>query len=198
MAGPSANQVVESSWPGDREPLVHDVPLATEIPDNNVFSRFKKALVASHHALGNEVLIEDVQVRVHVTVTTSKDSLTQSKTREQASFRYTYPLALLQDFPKHVPPHDELQRRREAFSVAFAGHLFLNRLPVPSPLVEPITTPMRFIIGCLAEARNTDAVAETDGLFFAATGLWAAIMEVDNREARSFELLMTVRTFLSG
>jgi hypothetical protein len=106
-------------------------------------------------------------------------------------------LALLKDFPKHVPPHDELQRRREALSVAFTGNLFLNRLPVPSPDVESITAPMRFIIGCLVGAREPDTVAETKALFFAATGLWAAIMEIDNREARSFELLVAVSSFLS-
>lgn len=33
---------------------------------------------------------------------------------------------------------------------------------------------------------------KTKDLFFAASGLWGAIMETDNREARSVELLVTV------
>ena len=47
----------ESSWPAERDPSRLDVELANELPKPDVLSDFKRALLSSEHASGNQKLM---------------------------------------------------------------------------------------------------------------------------------------------
>ena len=53
--------------------------------------------------------------------------------------------------------------------------------------------PLRLAIACLASAYLRKSEVEGRDLFTAGMNLWSVIVEVDNREARSLEMLLAVR-----
>ena len=106
--------------------------------------------------------------------------------------KYTWPLAILSDFPEKLPSHDELAYLREVFAKCCSGHPFLERLPIAPPSHTAMAPPLQFAIGCVASVHARCEPNEAENLFRASRGLWGATMECDNREARSVELLVTV------
>ena len=100
-------------------------------------------------------------------------------------------MAVLSNIPS-VPPPNEITYLRQVFSISCASHIFFGRLPLPEPSREPIAPPLRLAIACLASVYLNQAEEESTKLFLAGMSLWTVIMEVDNREARSLELLMAV------
>lgn len=116
--------------------------------------------------------------------------------REQR--KYTYPLALLSDFPDELPSSSKLAYLREVFASCCSTHPFLGRLPIPSPTRHHITSPLCFAIGCVASVHAGANITMSRDLCLASQGLWGSTMEVDNREARSVELLIAVRDAFQG
>ncbi|CRG82907.1 hypothetical protein PISL3812_00254 [Talaromyces islandicus] len=169
---PDNTSTSESNWPGEREPSSYDVQIANELPSAAFLSDFKAALLASSDAAGNQNLMcLDLQLN------------------EQR--KYTYPVALLSDFPQGLPPQSEVIRLRNIFANCYSGHPFLNRLPLPPPSRGSVAPTLPLAIACLASVHANNDPAEAKDLFLATFSLWSSIMEVDNREARSLDLLMT-------
>lgn len=184
---------LESSWPGEREPSIHDVQVANESPEPAFLAAFKRSILASSEAAGNQSLMHlDLQVREHRSqgLQTSKSILTASQAYEPG--KYTWPLAILSDFPEKLPPPDEMVYLREVFSKCCPGHPFLERLPIAPPSHTTMAPPLHFAIGCMASIHARREPDEAANLFMASRGLWGVTMECDNREARSVELLVTV------
>lgn len=57
---------------------------------------------------------------------------------------------------------------------------------------EPVAVPLSLSFACLASVHIRQNPAQAKNLFLASRGLLGAIMEVDNRESRSPDLLMAV------
>lgn len=194
MATPYADTVAESNWPGERNPSRHDVRDAIKVPDYTFLDRFKVALLASTDASDNEDLMKDVEVsEIRDSATTDGlPSLTEPQMIDPSSNKYTYPLAMLEGLPRYLPPPAEPQYLRHSFQESCSEQLFLNKLPIPGPTTEAFAAPLRFAIVCLASLHDRRAEEESNEMFFIASSLWGTIMETDNREARSVELLVAV------
>ncbi|KAK5064916.1 hypothetical protein LTR84_000750 [Exophiala bonariae] len=63
-------------------------------------------------------------------------------------------------------------------------------MPLPPPSREIITPPLRLAQACLGSVYTQKGSEEARNLFHAGASLWAVIVEVDNSEARSLEMLV--------
>lgn len=79
------------------------------------------------------------------------------------------------------------------FSTFCSGHVFMSRMPLPPPSREAIAPPLRLAQACLGSVYTRRGIDEARNLFHAGSSLWAVILEVDNSEARSIEMLVAVR-----
>ncbi len=104
---------------------------------------------------------------------------------------FTYPLALLSDFPA-IPTPAELDSLKEIFAKCYGTHVFLGRLPIPHSSRESTVPPLRLATACIASLHAGHAPSEARDLFLAGGKLWAVMMEVDNRESRSLDWLVAV------
>ena len=68
----------------------------------------------------------------------------------------------------------------------------ISLLPLPPASREPVVPPLRLAMACIASLQAGHDDAASRNLFLASLSLWAAIVEIDNREARSPEMLMGV------
>lgn len=68
----------------------------------------------------------------------------------------------------------------------------ISLLPLPPVSREQIVPPLRLAMACLASLHIGRDDAESRHLFLASLSLWGAMLEIDNREARSPEMLMGV------
>ncbi|KAK5704472.1 hypothetical protein LTR17_021854 [Elasticomyces elasticus] len=161
----------DSNWPGEREPSHRDVEAASEVPESAWLSDFKVCLMASEDA-------QDVEDLMHLDLRASPPS------------GYTYPLMLLSSFPSQLPTESEITKLREVFVDCSRGHVFLNQLQVHASRQEQLAAPLSFAIACLASVHCRHAEAEARDLFLASRGLGGALMEIDNAESRSPDLLV--------
>lgn len=100
-------------------------------------------------------------------------------------------MTLLSNFPA-LPRQTEIVALKEAFSRIGPTHVFLNRFPLPQPTRERQSTPFCFGMACIAAAHANRPDSPSKDLFTAGMSLWSVITEVDNREARSIDMLMAV------
>lgn len=69
----------------------------------------------------------------------------------------------------------------------------MSRMPLPPPSRETTAPPLRLAQACLGSMYLQKASSEeARNLFHAGSSLWAVILEVDNSEARSMEMLVAV------
>ena len=68
----------------------------------------------------------------------------------------------------------------------------ISLLPLPPLHLEVIAPPLRLAMACLGSLHRGRDEAESRLLFQASMSLWGAMLEIDNREARSSEMLMGV------
>ncbi|KAK3615961.1 hypothetical protein LTR56_026279 [Elasticomyces elasticus] len=103
---------------------------------------------------------------------------------------------LLSTFPSQLPTESEITRLREVFVDCSSGHVFLNQLQIYASTQERTAAPLSFAIACLASVHCRHAEAEARDLFLASRGLGGALMEIDNAESRSPDLLVAVMTMM--
>ena len=66
MAASLPSTSAESNWPGERDPSHNDVQVANEVPESAFLSDFKRRLMSSCDASGNQSLMHlDLHVRDH-------------------------------------------------------------------------------------------------------------------------------------
>lgn len=116
---------------------------------------------------------------------------------------FTYPLSLLYDFPQ-LPPNDVVEALQQSFDELFQAHPFLNALPIPSPSQDPVNPFFRYSLACLVSAAAAPPQQgqpipnqTAQDLFLAGTSLWNVMLEVDNREARTLEGVLSVSCTLT-
>ncbi len=68
----------------------------------------------------------------------------------------------------------------------------MNTLPLGQPLQDLTGPPFRLAVACLGSMQLRCPEKESKDLFLAGIDLWAAMTEIDNREARSLEMLLAV------
>jgi len=68
----------------------------------------------------------------------------------------------------------------------------MNRMILPPASREATAPPLRLAQACLGSVYSRRGVGEARDLFHAGSSLWAVILEVDNSEARSIEMLVAV------
>lgn len=100
-------------------------------------------------------------------------------------------MALLLDFPD-LPSQERIVSLYENFSTTLNTHIFLNQFPLGQSCSDVTTPPLRLAVACLASMHARPPDNESRHLFLAALDLWAFMTEVDNREARSLDMLMAV------
>lgn len=110
--------------------------------------------------------------------------------------QYTYPLALLDQFP-HLPPPDTIDALYRSFNQTCLQHVFLDRLPTSFFQREATpVAPLKFGMACLAAIstnnNNVSGAPESlpETLFSAGVSLWLAMVEMDNTLARSIDMLL--------
>ena len=82
----------------------------------------------------------------------------------------------------------------QTFLTHCCDHAFFNGFPRLLSAPETIAIPLRLAIACLASVQGRKNENEGQNLFMAGMSLWAVLLEVDNREAQSLEMLLAVRT----
>jgi hypothetical protein len=114
-------------------------------------------------------------------------------------------MSMLSDVPT-IPDTDEVARLQAAFFTSFKQHIFIDAIAIPdstltSPApylqlalacltaeIAPYTDPMGYNLG-VEPSRKTEVAS---ALFHAGVNLWGVVMEVDNRETRRLEAMITV------
>lgn len=193
-----------ADWPGEREPSHRDVASANERPSPALLSDFKRALMASDDAQGYRKLLQmNLVVCAPNTPHAGAQLLTHGpympKQEHHASSRqYTYPLALLSQFPQ-LPPPETIDMLRRNFNHRCLGHVFFERFPSSAiPRESAPVAPLQFGMACLASvcANGNDDTGqgknEAETLFSAGASLWLAMVEMDNTLARSIDMLLAV------
>lgn len=84
---------------------------------------------------------------------------------------------------------------KDTFYKSCSCHPFLGDLAVWTLSYTSLASPLLFAICCLASVQARRHESEARNLFMASRGLLGTIMEVDNRESRSSELLLAVSAF---
>ncbi len=119
--------------------------------------------------------------------------------------QFTYPLALLSNFPD-LPDSEELEALELSFWALSKNLVFLRAISMPDTVGELRPPHLRLAMACLASSITASSqVSATDaGRSFATSvdagpalcsagfKVWALMLEVDNREARKIEAIMTV------
>ena len=185
-----------SSWPGERHPSDRDVELGFESLDAAFLQRFSSELETSAAASSTEALMT---TRLEVQVSRSVCSLSTDahcSVQTSSPVGFSYPLSSLYNVP-HLPSDETLSMLQHSFAYRFQSLPFVNTLPLPPPLTEPVPPFFKLALACLA---STDASKRgpnetpqlcTD-LFFASMSLWTVMLELDNREARTIESVLSV------
>ena len=104
---------------------------------------------------------------------------------------FAYPMSWILDFPE-IPSQYQMGHLREAFLSSYANHTFLGALPLAQPLRDFTVPPFRLAVACLGALQSGQPEKEARNLCSAGINLWAAMTEIDNREARSLEMLLSV------
>ncbi|KAL6241049.1 hypothetical protein RBB50_011952 [Rhinocladiella similis] len=164
----------EMMLPDERTPSRRDVEVANEIPEPAFLAAFKKALLADLGGLETENLL-------HMDLTADVNPEKQ----------FTYPVVLFSDFPE-ISCEDNLSHLHDIFYKSCTRHMFLENLFLTQPAREPVPSPFSLSAACLASMHARRWDQESRNLFRAGIALLEVIAEVDNREARSFEMLMTM------
>lgn len=122
--------------------------------------------------------------------------------------QYTYPMAIVAELPT-LPESDVLAQAQAQFFTSFSHHVFLSSIAFPVASSNHLAPPyLTIALACLGAATSRTApsigglhyqtsnslnILASD-LFMAGDGLWGVMMEVDNREARLLESVLTVST----
>ena len=96
-------------------------------------------------------------------------------------------------FPR-LPGQDELMQSHQVFLTHCCDHAFFTGLARLFPSAAQVAMPLRLAIACVASVCVRKSENEGEDLFVAGMKLWSVILEVDNREARSLEMLLAVRS----
>jgi hypothetical protein len=99
-------------------------------------------------------------------------------------------MALLSQLPP-IPEHFELLRLWEVFSEQKSNLAFLGSVPVPSKSREAVAPHLLLAAASFALVAEGD-LGRAHDVFIAAISLWSAMLEIDNREARTEETLIAV------
>ncbi|KAJ9609572.1 hypothetical protein H2200_005899 [Cladophialophora chaetospira] len=169
----------QSGWPGERSASQHDVELANEPLTPEFLAGFKHALLASPAAQDNENL------------------LTRSLRSVHHGDDFTYPMAILYDFPE-LPDEPVLISLEQSFFTRFHDHVMINELPLQKQPQQVLPPYLRLAVACLSCAASYDESPLQEPrdiarkLFLAGDRLWAVMLEVDNSEARTLESVISV------
>jgi hypothetical protein len=187
-----------SLWPGERNPGRDDVRDANELPDSTFLQLFKSALLSNSTATENTQRQGRKSHRILKNITPVHVTGAQDGNPNNLS----YPVALLDGCPR-VPLASELEALRIAFFEGFRNHVFFNAVYVPGSSQEILPPYLDLAFACLASTQlestfQTDLIDTGDGstrssrLFLTATRLWNVIVEIDNREARRMEAVLSI------
>ncbi|KAK5049567.1 hypothetical protein LTR84_004496 [Exophiala bonariae] len=165
-----------STWPRSRDPDQDDVELANSPLEKAFLDNFKNALLASPEAVNNEDLVHVNFQGLHGIET------------------LTYPTSVLLDFPE-LPSDYMITQLHESFSSGWKSHILINNISIPSSAQSQIAPYLKLAIACLSSTApaidQTDQSALAKTLFIASHALWTVMLEVDNREARASESVVT-------
>jgi hypothetical protein len=111
----------------------------------------------------------------------------------------------LSDLPSPPDSH-ALEQAQHQFSISSKRHIFLDAIQLPTPSSKSVIPPyLQMAIACvgIAASNSTSDRRDPQGhsgpptqlsacdLFLAGDALWGVMMEVDNREARLLESILT-------
>lgn len=174
-------------WPGERDPERTDVDQANESPASIFIERFRVELMHSTFAeLGAPQDADAIAI---------DSQIAQVAVMEP----YTYPMALLSTI-QITPSEDELARLQLAFGISFKNHVFVRDIESAGQTVGLIPPALQFANAALASVFSPSSghtfspSVEPANLFLTGVHLWIVTIEVDNREARSLESVLTVCT----
>lgn len=180
----------ESSWPGEHQPRRRDVDLAHAQPDSFLLSNFKAILLSSPETEHVEQLIQ-TNLSSRVSCPNFSTSLPPDSRQALNRPNFTYPVSLLSSFPNH-PLKSDLAHLRRVYTQVCNDHSFFRRISLPLVSREVVAPPLSFGLACLGAVHVRRPAEESRNLFIAGADLWAVMMEVDNREARSLDMITAV------
>ncbi|KAJ9603046.1 hypothetical protein H2200_012341 [Cladophialophora chaetospira] len=210
-AGAGARSSSSRQWPGEWEPTGLEVYEANQSPENTFRERFKAALLQSEEGQARYHRNGSAQPDVLYSADSTGDgsTLLESPMTTQASDQvYTYPMSMLSDAPV-IPNTEEVARLQSAFFTSFKQHIFIDAIAIPdstltSPApylqlglaclaaeISPYTDPTLYNLGIGQNHKTEVATA----LLHAGMHLWAVVMEVDNRETRRLEAIISAYLF---
>lgn len=178
---------MSSLAPDVRDPTRWDVEDANRVPASTFLERFRAALVHSEGEAGAEE---------YSILARSVDS------PHDVTSQYTYPMALISHGLPPIPPEDELSRLQAAFIETFGKHVFVRDIDTVQP--TGISTPpyLQLALACMTSAASGPISptgrldVSSEDIFAAGTDIWAVMVEVDNREARLLDAVVSA-TLLS-
>lgn len=120
------------------------------------------------------------------------DSLPRSDSKQTDNRKkFTFPASLLFDFP-YLWNNDDLAYLRQVYVKACDDYSFFRRISLPSHSRENVAPPLCFGLACLGSIYAVRPAEESRKLFLAGMNLWTVMMESDNREARSLDMITAV------
>ncbi|MCJ1471563.1 hypothetical protein MMC13_000203 [Lambiella insularis] len=190
------------SWPGERQPTRLDVEDANKVPEPTFLRDFKQALIASDIARDYQYALSPGSFGQ---MSRSPVNTSRQITDRHLLRQFTYPLALLSDFPD-MPNMAQLGVLESSFWGLSKHLVFLGTMAVPSGPKEVSPPYLRLSLACLASCLSRAAevsgtlsewthesrAAAVRALFVAGLKIWGVMLEVDNREARKVEAVMAI------
>ena len=208
QANKTPSRDVWTSWPGEHEPAVQDVQEANEVPDYNFLKDFRNALFATTDSSIRQALTS----AQHRLGSKRFDSAKISRTEPvlELGSGLSYPASILSDFPP-VIPRQLVQERRACFFRTFKNHVFLRKVPINPTHNAKFPPSLEYAFVCFGEVLlSIDVPSEQNlhsnrsppenlsvsptQLFFAGSKLDVLLVETDNRQSRSINVVLSVST----
>lgn len=166
----------EDPWPGERNPGPSDAERAYDQPGAQFLKSFETSLLASDEVASTTTSID-----------TSFENFRQTLDYQGQS----YPLILFSNFPE-TPPNETLIPLIDAFHSLFQEKMpYLRSLPRAVFDRDNCPRYLQLAVACMG-SQVSRAVISANRLWWAASRLLTAAVEIDNREARKMHLLSAV------
>ncbi|KIW98743.1 uncharacterized protein Z519_00406 [Cladophialophora bantiana CBS 173.52] len=177
-------------WPGERRhPTRWDVHDAIDSPAATFLERFRIALLHSEGAAEDVLLDPESVINASEPVVADMTSA------------YAYPVVMLSDIPT-LPPEETLARLEASFFDSFEQHVFLNSVRILNWCSGRQPLYFQVALACLGSITSTSSISDivasgtsraelSAGLFIAGVNIWIVMLEVDNRESRLCEAVIT-------
>jgi hypothetical protein len=199
-------------WPGERRhPSRWDVHDAINIPATTFLERFRVALLHSEAAaedvfLDPEPVTDAPEIVAVVSRTDCWLGMSTDFPLQDSASPYSYPMVMLSDLPELLPDKS-LSQLQALFFESFGQHIFLKTVRISNWCSGRPPLYFQYALACLGSTVSASPLRDivphgmsraelSSNLFVSSSNVWVVMLEVDNRESRLCEAVITVGLFV--